>query len=106
MAPRPGLAGGNVAPTQEELESFQAAVDKMWDLDVNRLQPGVDYEIEVRDRLTGGDGGLRCSLSWVARGSLHIGRFCPSCSAFQRHPLDNRLADRPDMRPKAWNADC
>jgi hypothetical protein len=86
VAPRPGLAGGNVAPTQEELESFQAAVDKMWDLDVNRLQPGVDYEIEVRDRLSDDDGGLRCGLSWVAQGSLYVGlvKFLPCmfCSHF------------------------
>lgn len=47
VASRPDLVGGNVAPTQEELNNFQAAVNKLWDLDVNRLQPGVDYEIEV-----------------------------------------------------------
>ncbi|CAG8697060.1 13212_t:CDS:1, partial [Acaulospora colombiana] len=29
-------------PTQEELSDISAAINKLWDLDYNRLKPGVD----------------------------------------------------------------
>lgn len=36
-------------PTSEELNSLSAACQKLWDLDSNRLEPGVHYEIDVQD---------------------------------------------------------
>ena len=37
-----------VLPTDEELASLSVACNKLWDLDVNRLVPGKDYEIYLQ----------------------------------------------------------
>lgn len=39
----------NVEPTREELGDIASAANKLWDLDLNRLTPGKDYEIDVGD---------------------------------------------------------
>lgn len=39
----------NVEPTREELNDVAKAVSRLWELDVNRLTPGRDYEIDVGD---------------------------------------------------------
>ncbi|KAL3690634.1 hypothetical protein R1sor_004285 [Riccia sorocarpa] len=36
----------NTAPTDEELEDVITACSRLWELDVNRLTPGQDYEID------------------------------------------------------------
>ncbi|GIL57337.1 hypothetical protein Vafri_12603 [Volvox africanus] len=38
-----------VEPTAAELENLSAAARKLWELDENRLKPGVDYAINVQD---------------------------------------------------------
>ena len=37
-----------VSPTPEELGDLAAACNKLWDLDVNRLVPDVDYAIDLQ----------------------------------------------------------
>ncbi|CAM6096080.1 unnamed protein product [Calypogeia fissa] len=37
----------NVDPTSEELNDVAKAASRLWDLDVNRLTPGTDYEIDL-----------------------------------------------------------
>jgi hypothetical protein len=39
-----------VEPTAEELESLIPAARKLWELDENRLTPGIDYAINVQAR--------------------------------------------------------
>ncbi|KAJ0106639.1 hypothetical protein Patl1_18327 [Pistacia atlantica] len=36
----------SLEPSDEELVDFSRACDKLWELDLNRLRPGKDYEIE------------------------------------------------------------
>ncbi|KAA8491805.1 Poly(U)-specific endoribonuclease-C [Porphyridium purpureum] len=38
----------NVKPTDEELGSVSLAVAKLWELDVNRLAPGLDYVLDLQ----------------------------------------------------------
>jgi len=37
-----------ITPTLAELEDISKATTKLWNLDVNRLQPGVDYQINLQ----------------------------------------------------------
>lgn len=39
----------DVEPTQEELRNISAACNRLWELDLNRLTPGRDYEINCGD---------------------------------------------------------
>lgn len=39
---------GIPTPTQHELENISAAVNRLWDLDENRLEPGVHYSINLQ----------------------------------------------------------
>ncbi|KAG0588562.1 hypothetical protein KC19_2G252400 [Ceratodon purpureus] len=42
-------ASANVEPTEEELADLSAACNRLWELDLNRLTPGQDYEIDCGD---------------------------------------------------------
>ncbi|KAJ3179928.1 hypothetical protein HDU85_004212 [Gaertneriomyces sp. JEL0708] len=39
----------NVTPTQAELNNVQMAASKLWELDVNRLEPGRDFQINLQN---------------------------------------------------------
>lgn len=39
---------GAIHPTSEELSNLSLAATKLWELDVNRLKPGRDYEIDLQ----------------------------------------------------------
>lgn len=39
-------ASADVTPTREELSDISAACNRLWNLDLNRLTPGRDYEID------------------------------------------------------------
>uniref|UniRef100_K3WX75 EndoU domain-containing protein n=1 Tax=Globisporangium ultimum (strain ATCC 200006 / CBS 805.95 / DAOM BR144) TaxID=431595 RepID=K3WX75_GLOUD len=39
----------NVNPTPAELHDLSLAATRLWDLDTNRLQPDVDYQIDLQD---------------------------------------------------------
>jgi len=38
----------SIEPTEDELQDLSRACDRLWDLDSNRLTPGVDYQIDVQ----------------------------------------------------------
>ena len=42
------------APSQQELNSLAAACQRIWSLDVNRLQPGQDYDLNPQVHLAVG----------------------------------------------------
>lgn len=46
---KPVDANVDVEPTQEELRNISAACNRLWELDLNRLTPGHDYEINCGD---------------------------------------------------------
>ena len=48
--PRLTVASMSVHPTEEELGDLNAACQRLWELDENRLQPGIDYAINVQVR--------------------------------------------------------
>ncbi|EPS66407.1 hypothetical protein M569_08370, partial [Genlisea aurea] len=56
--------GSETEPTEEELEDLSRAVNKLWELDFNRLSPGKDYEIDC------GGGKKVYQTEDMARGSL------------------------------------
>lgn len=54
----------NLEPSEEELADLSQACSKLWDLDLNRLTPGKDYEIDC------GEGKKVCQKEDMAQGSL------------------------------------
>ncbi|XP_031484231.1 uncharacterized protein LOC116253525 isoform X2 [Nymphaea colorata] len=54
----------DLEPTEEELNNLSVACDKLWQLDLNRLVPGKDYEIDC------GEGKKAYEKEDVARGAL------------------------------------
>ncbi|XP_027336313.1 poly(U)-specific endoribonuclease-B-like isoform X2 [Abrus precatorius] len=56
--------GAGVEPSQDELADLSRACDKLWDLDLNRLIPGKDYEIDC------GEGKKVYQKEDMAEGSL------------------------------------
>ena len=46
------VAGMSAQPSTEELNSLSLACSRLWQLDVNRAQPGRDYQLNVQVRLT------------------------------------------------------
>lgn len=56
--------GAGVEPSEDELADLSRACDKLWDLDLNRLVPGKDYEIDC------GEGKKANQKEDMAQGSL------------------------------------
>ncbi|KAH6831032.1 endoribonuclease-B protein [Perilla frutescens var. hirtella] len=56
--------GTNVEPLEDELADMSKALNKLWELDVNRLVPGKDYEIDC------GEGKKAYQKEDMAQGSL------------------------------------
>lgn len=56
--------GARVEPSQDELADLSRACEKLWDLDLNRLVPGKDYEIDC------GEGKKVYQKEDMAQGSL------------------------------------
>lgn len=56
--------GDNMEPSEEELADLSKACNKLWELDLNRLVPGKDYQIEC------GEGKKVYQKEDVAEGSL------------------------------------
>ncbi|KAF3793022.1 Poly(U)-specific endoribonuclease-B [Nymphaea thermarum] len=54
----------DLEPAEEELNNLSVACDKLWQLDLNRLVPGRDYEIDC------GEGKKAYEKGDVARGAL------------------------------------
>lgn len=56
--------GSRVEPSEDELADLSRACEKLWDLDLNRLTPGKDYEIDC------GEGKKVYQKDDMAQGSL------------------------------------
>ncbi|KAK9266948.1 hypothetical protein L1049_027207 [Liquidambar formosana] len=56
--------GVNIKPSEEELDDLSQACNKLWELDLNRLVPGKDYQIDC------GDGKKVYQKEDMAQGSL------------------------------------
>ncbi|XP_058189887.1 uncharacterized protein LOC131307414 isoform X1 [Rhododendron vialii] len=56
--------GASMEPSEEELSDLSRACNKLWELDVNRLVPGKDYEIDC------GEGKKVYQKEDMAQGSL------------------------------------
>ncbi|XP_030947124.1 poly(U)-specific endoribonuclease-B isoform X2 [Quercus lobata] len=56
--------GDNIEPSEEELADLSQACNKLWELDLNRLVPGKDYEIDC------GEGKKVYQKEDMAQGSL------------------------------------
>ncbi|KAE9607408.1 putative endoribonuclease XendoU [Lupinus albus] len=60
--------GDRVEPTEDELTDLSRACEKLWDLDLNRLVPGKDYEIDCgkgKKAFHKGDMAQRSLFTWV-----------------------------------------
>ncbi|CAL0331187.1 unnamed protein product [Lupinus luteus] len=60
--------GDRVEPSEDELTDLSRACEKLWDLDLNRLVPGKDYEIdcgEGKKAFRKGDMAQRSLFTWV-----------------------------------------
>ncbi|XP_015959947.1 uncharacterized protein LOC107483842 [Arachis duranensis] len=61
--------GGRAEPSNDELYDLSKACDKLWDLDLNRLVPGKDYEIdcgEGKKAYQKEDMAEGCLFTWVS----------------------------------------
>lgn len=56
--------GARVEPSEDELADLSRACERLWDLDLNRLVPGKDYEIDC------GEGKKAYQKEDMAHGSL------------------------------------
>lgn len=90
----------NIEPTEEELADISAACNRLWELDLNRLTPGQDYEIDC------GGGKKLYNKEDVSEASLFS---LLDKSVFKRptyarfyHLLDNYCAD--ESRSEAHSA--
>ena len=52
---KPVTSDVDIEPTEEELGNISAACNRLWGLDLNRLSPGRDYEIECGEGKRVGD---------------------------------------------------
>lgn len=75
-------------PTEEELSDFGLACNKLWELDLNRLVPGKDYEIDVGEGKKiqeKGDAAQGSLLSWVAEDVFRRPTFSRFCSLLDNY---------------------
>lgn len=81
----------NMEPSEEELSDLSKACTKLWELDLNRLTPGKDYEIDVGEGKKvheRGDAAQRSLFSWVNEDIFRkptIARFCSLLDNYNPH---------------------
>ncbi|VFQ85807.1 unnamed protein product [Cuscuta campestris] len=80
--------GADLDPSGEELANLSKACNKLWELDVNRLVPGKDYQIDVGEgkkvhqREDMADGSL---FSWLSEDALQKPTFSRFCSLLDNY---------------------
>lgn len=75
--------GTSIEPSEEELADFSQACNRLWQLDLNRLEPGKDYQIDcgegkkVFQKEDMADGSLFCYVDEdIFRKKPTFARFC------------------------------
>ncbi|KAK4793246.1 hypothetical protein SAY86_023681 [Trapa natans] len=82
---------GSIEPTEEELSDLSQACTKLWDLDLNRLVPGKDYEIDCGEgkKVYQKDDMAQGSLfSWLGDDVLRRPTFSRFCSLLDNYNPD------------------
>ncbi|KAK9719073.1 hypothetical protein K7432_005052 [Basidiobolus ranarum] len=79
-------------PTQNELQNLGEACQKLWELDVNRFQPGVDYELNLQDSKRGFETGDAAAFRLFTRVNKEKFFAIPTYAAFY-NLLDNYVAE-------------
>ncbi|RRT81001.1 hypothetical protein B296_00001493 [Ensete ventricosum] len=81
----------NVEPTREELDDLSEACSRLWELDLNRLVPGKDYEIDCgggKKVYQKGDMASECLFSWLNDDILRRPTFSRFCSLLDNYNPD------------------
>ncbi|KAJ3089089.1 hypothetical protein HK102_007222 [Quaeritorhiza haematococci] len=78
-------------PTQRELSDLSEAIEKLWNIDYNRLQPGKDFELNIQNTTRISNGSDRAFEPLFKKVDPHIFRKYPTYSAFYAL-LDNYVA--------------
>ncbi|XAR70580.1 hypothetical protein NMG60_11027481 [Bertholletia excelsa] len=80
--------GVNLEPSGEELDNFTAACNKLWELDLNRLVPGKDYEIDCgqgKKAYREEDMAEGSLFSWVSEDVFRRPTFARFCSLLDNY---------------------
>ncbi|KAK4400480.1 Poly(U)-specific endoribonuclease-B [Sesamum angolense] len=80
--------GVNLEPTEEELADLSKALNKLWELDLNRLVPGKDYEIdcgEGKKVYQKGDMAEGSLFSWLSEDIFRRPTFSRFCSLLDNY---------------------
>ncbi|OWM88315.1 hypothetical protein CDL15_Pgr003727 [Punica granatum] len=80
--------GGTIEPTEDELSDLSLACNKLWELDLNRLVPGKDYEIDCGEgkKVYQKDDMAQGSLfSWLGEDVLRKPTFSRFCSLLDNY---------------------
>ncbi|XP_011070281.1 poly(U)-specific endoribonuclease-B isoform X2 [Sesamum indicum] len=80
--------GVNLEPTDEELADLSKALNKLWELDLNRLVPGKDYEIdcgEGKKVYQKGDMAEGSLFSWLSEDIFSRPTFSRFCSLLDNY---------------------
>ncbi|XP_023539783.1 poly(U)-specific endoribonuclease-B [Cucurbita pepo subsp. pepo] len=83
--------GAELEPSEDELADFARACNKLWELDLNRLVPGQDYEIDCGEgkRVHGREDMAQASLfSWVNEDVFRKPTFSRFCSLLDNYNPD------------------
>ncbi|XP_042376979.1 poly(U)-specific endoribonuclease-like isoform X1 [Zingiber officinale] len=86
----------NVEPTREELHDLSKACSRLWELDLNRLVPGKDYEIEcgrgkkVYQEEDMAQGSL---FTWLSDSVLRQPTYSRFCSLLDNYNPDERCRE-------------
>lgn len=84
-------SGAYLEPTEEELADLSQACNKLWDLDMNHLVPGKDYEIDCGEgkKVYQKDDMAQGSLfSWVNEDVFRRPTFARFCSLLDNYNPD------------------
>ncbi|GAV77401.1 XendoU domain-containing protein [Cephalotus follicularis] len=80
--------GGSLEPSEEELSDLSQACNKLWELDLNRLVPGKDYQIDcgegkkVYQKEDMAEGSL---FYWLSEGIFRRPTFSRFCSLLDNY---------------------
>lgn len=83
--------GAELEPSEDELADLSRACNKLWELDLNRLVPGKDYEIDCGEgkRVSGReDMAEGCLFSWVSEDAFRKPTFSRFCSLLDNYNPD------------------
>ncbi|THU44980.1 hypothetical protein C4D60_Mb02t13070 [Musa balbisiana] len=86
----------NVEPTREELDDLSNACSRLWELDLNRLVPGKDYEINCgggKKVSQKGDMASECLFSWLSDDILRRPTYSRFCSLLDNYNPDQRCKE-------------